>query len=58
MPVYKEKQCLLCKLNYVPTSPKQKYCDVCKDEGRRIADRVRDKKRSRKNNNYIEYEQP
>lgn len=55
MAKYKNKVCLLCGVVYKPSSPKQKYCDGCKDEGRRIADRERDKIRNRKNNNYQEY---
>jgi len=45
----------LCGNIFTPTSPKQKYCVTCKDEGRKIADRDRDLKRSRKENGYIEY---
>jgi len=54
--MYKEKVCLLCKKYFTPESPNQKYCVNCKDEGRRIADRKRDKIRSRKKNNYKEYD--
>lgn len=33
---YKEKVCLLCGEVYVPTSPKQKYCNNCKVESKKI----------------------
>jgi very-short-patch-repair endonuclease len=56
VPNYKPKACELCNKEYTPTSPKQKYCSVCRDKGRKIADRKRDRKRSRQNNNYKEYE--
>ena len=52
---YKERVCFLCEQKYLPTSPKQKYCFNCRNEGRKIADRKRDKNRSRKKYNYIEY---
>jgi hypothetical protein len=52
---YKEKVCVLCDSKFIPSSPKQKYCLSCKEAGRRIADRNRDKKRSRAENGYIEY---
>ena len=52
---YKNKACLLCGDVYTPNSPKQKYCPLCKEEGRKIADRERDLKRYRKNNKYQEY---
>ena len=55
MPNYKIRNCELCKKEYVPTSPKQKYCIDCKEEGRRITARKRDRKRSRKKNSYTEY---
>ena len=53
---YKEKRCLLCKFLFIPSSPKQKYCVLCKEEGRKISDRARDKKRSRIKNGYTEYD--
>lgn len=53
--MYKEKECLLCKKLFTPTSGKQKYCNLCKKEGKLIADRKRDRVRSRKKNEYIEY---
>ena len=52
---YKEKVCLLCGEEYKPTSPKQKYCIKCKDDGRRISDRKRDRIRHRKKYNYKKY---
>jgi hypothetical protein len=52
---YKSKLCELCGKEYNPTSPKQKYCIDCKDEGRKLADRKRDRKRSRVKNNYKKY---
>lgn len=52
---YKEKVCLLCQKVYIPKSPKQKFCNDCKDEGRKIADRKRDRIRNRKKHAYIEY---
>ena len=55
MASYKEKECSLCSQLYTPTSPKQKYCSACRVEGRKITDRERDKCRSRKKYNYIEY---
>lgn len=55
MTIYKEKFCVLCKLPFLPTSPKQKYCDLCKEEGRKIADRKRDLKRNRIRNNSKEF---
>lgn len=55
MASYKEKDCSLCNQLYTPTSPKQKYCSGCRIEGRKIADRERDKRRHRKKYNYIEY---
>lgn len=55
MAKYKERICFLCKQKYIPTSPKQKYCLICKDEGRKITDRKRDRRRSREKHNYIEY---
>lgn len=55
MPNYKDKLCEICKESYPPSSPKQKYCDKCKEEGRKIADRIRDRKRSRKKFDYKEH---
>lgn len=52
---YRNKNCELCGKDYTPTSPKQKYCSTCKDSGRKIADRVRDRERSRSKNNYKEF---
>lgn len=52
---YKEKECSLCGQKYMPTSPKQKYCSVCRAEGRRITARKRDRRRNRKKYNYTEY---
>ena len=46
---------MLCEENFSPNSPNQKYCINCKDEGRKIADRKRDRIRSRKKNGYKEY---
>lgn len=56
MPNYKEKLCSICSNEFKPNSPKQKYCDGCKEEGRKIKDRIRDKKRNRIKNGYVEYE--
>ena len=44
---YKNKFCSLCGKEYTPSSPKQKYCVICKEEGRKLADLKRDRKRSR-----------
>jgi hypothetical protein len=55
MAKYKEKECSICNQKYIPTSPKQKYCSVCRAEGRRITSRKRDRCRSRKKYNYTEY---
>ena len=55
MVIYKDKLCALCGEKFKPTSPTQKYCSVCKEEGRRIVDRKRDNKRNRKINGYKEY---
>jgi len=55
MVTYKTKVCKLCGKKYTPTSPRQKYCPKCKDEGRRIADRKRDRRRTRIANNYKQY---
>lgn len=52
---YKKKVCSLCGEEYKPTSPKQKYCIECKDEGRRISDRKRDRVRHREKYNYKKY---
>lgn len=51
---YKEKDCFICGKRYIPTNPRQKYCLECKEEGRRIIDRKRDRYRSRKKHGYIE----
>lgn len=56
MAVFKPKQCDLCFNLYTPSNPNQKYCPLCKEEGRKITDRARDRNRSRKANNYIEYQ--
>jgi len=53
---FKSKLCLLCSTDFFPTSPKQKYCEKCKEEGRRIADRKRDLNRFRKKFNYCEFD--
>ena len=55
MAKYKEKDCALCEQKYFPTSPKQKYCMDCKEEGRRITARKRDRTRNRKKYKYSEY---
>jgi hypothetical protein len=55
MPNYKERICGICKELYLPTSPKQKYCEKCKNDGRKLADRKRDKKRSRDKYDYKEF---
>jgi len=48
MRVYKEKQCVLCSKGYIPTSPKQKFCIICKDVAAKTAQKEHDKKRNRK----------
>lgn len=53
---FKSKICLLCSNDFFPTSPKQKYCKTCKEDGRRIADRKRDLSRHRKKFNYNEFD--
>jgi hypothetical protein len=55
MPNYKERICEVCEEPYIPTSPKQKFCIECKDDGRKLADRIRDKKRNRDKFDYQEY---
>ena len=55
MAIYSDKICAICKDVYIPAGPKQKYCASCGDEGRKLANRVRDRKRSRLENNYQEY---
>lgn len=55
MPNYKERICEVCEELYLPTSPKQKYCVECKDDGRKLVDRIRDKKRNRGKFDYQEY---
>jgi len=52
---YKEKGCYVCGKKFIPTSPKQKYCLECKEQGRKIVDRKRDRRRSRKKHGYVEY---
>lgn len=52
---YKSRTCVLCGKEYAPTSPKQKYCLGCKEFGKKMVDRKRDRKRSRIKNNYKEY---
>lgn len=52
MPVYVDKFCEVCGNVYTPTSPKQKYCVVCRDVAKRKRNREYDKKRSRIKNNY------
>lgn len=53
---FKSKVCLLCFTDFFPTSPKQKYCEKCREEGRKIADRKRDLSRHRKKFNYNEFD--
>jgi very-short-patch-repair endonuclease len=55
MPNYKNKTCELCKIEYTPTSPKQKFCDGCKSVGKRLRDRINDRDHSRKDFGYVEY---
>lgn len=55
MAIYKDKCCGVCGQIFSPTNPNQKYCVICKDKGRKIVDRVRDRNRSRKRNIYKEY---
>lgn len=56
MTKYKKKNCLTCGRFFAPTSPNQKYCSQeCKNEGRRIKNRIRDRERSRKKYGYKEY---
>lgn len=56
MSIYKPKKCKICEQIFEPSGPSQKYCSSCKDEGRRLVDRKRDRQRSRIINNYKEYE--
>jgi len=52
---YEQKTCNICGERFDPTSPNQKYCINCKDEGRKIVDRIRDRKRCRNKYRYKEY---
>lgn len=47
MAEYKSKTCNICKEDYKPTSPKQKFCYSCKNSAEKIAQSERDKKRNR-----------
>lgn len=55
MAKYKDKYCNVCGNIFTPTSPNQKYCNNCKEEGKKIVSRSRDRKRSRKKEGYKEY---
>lgn len=55
MTIYKEKNCEICCELYQPTSPKQKFCNKCKEEGKRISNKRRDAKKYKIKNSYQEY---
>lgn len=50
---YQEKICKVCNTKYIPTSPKQKFCLLCRDTAIKEAQAVRDKKRNRLKHNII-----
>ena len=52
---FSSKVCIICKEEFIPTSPKQKFCYSCKDEAIKIAQAERDIKRNRLKHSY-EYE--
>lgn len=51
--IYKDKECNLCACMYTPTSPKQKYCTLCKGKAVKIEQSKRDKIRNRKKHNIL-----
>jgi len=55
MKLYQKKYCNVCGKLFIPISPNQKYCDLCKKEGRRITTRIRDRNKSREEHGYKEY---
>lgn len=52
--MYKSKKCKLCNSIFLPTSGSQKYCEKCKDIGRNLKNKKRDRVKSRSVNNYTE----
>lgn len=53
MVLYKNKECLSCNDSYTPTSPKQKYCLLCRGGMILINQQIRDKKRNRLKHNKL-----
>jgi len=53
MRIYQERVCEICSTKYIPTSPKQKFCLLCRDTAIKEAQAVRDKKRNREKYNII-----